>query len=288
MKIESYYASSNKRDVNLKYCGYEECMPDFQMPPHTRSEYLVHYITKGEGTFMCNGKSFSLRRNNIFMIFPGQLTSYRTSPENPLGFCWFAFSGEKADMLAEQLGFFRDLPIRRLHPQYSIEEDIHTLSEHVESVGFCNEFTVQSLLYSILSSIAESYNFSNNYPKESQAVLYEHIGRAKTYIKCNYVYPITVKDVVEHVGLERSYFSKIFHRQTGVTAQNYILNVRIQRSKLLLERTDYTVKEIASYVGMKDEYYFSRAFKQAVGVSPSRYRRDFLASGEGSTEETTT
>ncbi|MFQ7552579.1 MAG: helix-turn-helix transcriptional regulator [Blautia marasmi] len=78
---------------------------------------------------------------------------------------------------------------------------------------------------------------------------------------------------MDHVGLERSYFSKIFHKFTGTTAQNYLLNVRIQRSKLLLERTDYTVREICSYVGMKDEYYFSRAFKRSVGLSPPNTAR---------------
>ena len=42
MKIEEYYASKIQRDVNLKYCGYEECAPDFRKPPHTPSEYLIH------------------------------------------------------------------------------------------------------------------------------------------------------------------------------------------------------------------------------------------------------
>lgn len=282
MKIEEYYASKTKRDVNLKYCGYEECSSGFKMPPHTRSEYLVHYITQGEGTFICEGSLRPIKRGDIFVIFPSQLVSYHTDPENPLHFSWFAFTGDMAENLIEQLGFTRESSVRKLHPQYSIEEAIRSLVEHLQSVGYCNEFTIQSQLYTIFSNIAQSYSLSRNFQKENKAVLYEHIGKAKSYIKCNYIYPITIQNVVEHVGLERSYFSKIFHQFTGMTAQNYLLHVRIQRSRLLLERTDYTVREICSYVGMKDEYYFSRAFKRSVGLSPAQYRQSLRQIPEAS------
>ena len=84
MKIEEYYASKIQRDVNLKYCGYEECAPDFRMPPHTRSEYLIHYITQGRGTYICEGAAYPIRQGDLFMpaitprrkilcIFPGWL-----------------------------------------------------------------------------------------------------------------------------------------------------------------------------------------------------------------------
>ena len=280
MKIEEYYASKIQRDVNLKYCGYEECAPDFRMPPHTRSEYLIHYITQGRGTYICEGAAYPIRQGDLFIIYPSQLASYHTSPEDPLHFSWLAFTGDSADTLTEQLGFSRQSPVHKLHPQYSIDESIRTLAEHLESVGFCNDFTIQSLMYSIFSNIAQSYSLSGKYQKENQTVLFEHIGKAKSYIKCTYIYPITVQDIVEHVGLERSYFSKIFHKFTGTTAQNYLLDLRIQRSKLLLERTDYTVREICSYVGMKDEYYFSRAFKRSVGLSPSLYRQNIRSRTE--------
>ena len=179
MKIEEYYASKIQRDVNLKYCGYEECAPDFRMPPHTRSEYLIHYITQGRGTYICEGAAYPIRQGDLFIIYPSQLASYHTSPEDPLHFSWLAFTGDSADTLTEQLGFSRQSPVHKLHPQYSIDESIRTLAEHLESVGFCNDFTIQSLMYSIFSNIAQSYSLSGKYQKENQTVLFEHIGKAK-------------------------------------------------------------------------------------------------------------
>lgn len=272
MKAETYYASKNEYDINLRYCGYEECSSDFRMAPHVRSEYLIHYVTQGEGEFICGSRTYPIRQHDLFIIQPQQIVSYKTAPESPLHFSWFAFACEKSSQQLALLGFSEETPVRRLHPRYSIDENIHHLVELINSPGFQNEFAIQSIIYSIMSNIAQSYSLSGKYRKNTQTATFVHVKKAKSYIKCNYIYPISVTDIAKHVGLERSYLSKIFSQCTGTTIQKYLLNVRIQRSKFLLEQTDYSIKEISFSVGMTDEYYFSRVFRQTVGIPPTRYR----------------
>lgn len=272
MKAETYYASKYEYDINLRYCGYEECSSDFRMAPHVRSEYLIHYVTQGEGEFVCGSRTYPVRQHDLFIIQPQQIVSYKTVPENPLHFSWIAFVCEKSSQQLALLGFSEETPVRRLHPQYSIDENIHHLVELTDSPGCHNEFAIQSIIYSIMSNIAQSYSLSGKYRKNIQTAAFVHVKKAKSYIKCNYIYPISVTDIAKHVGLERSYLSKIFSQCTGSTIQKYLLNVRIQRSKFLLEQTDYSIKEISFSVGMTDEYYFSRVFRQTVGVPPTRYR----------------
>lgn len=282
MKFESYYTPNTHSDLVLRYCGFEECAADFVANPHTRAEYLIHYITQGSGIFTCEETVYPIEKGDIFIIIPHKLVSYQTSPSNPLHFSWFGFAGTKAANIIDQLGFTQTCLVRKLHDQYSIEELIKNYVEILDSVIPSNEFAIQSMLYSILSNLADSYHLTNNNPRDNRNVILEHVGKAKSYIKYNYIHPISVKDVAEHVGLERSYFSKIFRLYTGTTAQRYILNVRLRRSKLLLERTNYTLKEISSYVGMNDEYYFSRAFKLEYQLSPGQYRKQFHEKGPSS------
>lgn len=277
MKIETYYASKNEYDINLRYCGYEECTPGFRMPPHIRSEYLIHYVTQGEGEFTCEGRTYPLHQHDLFVICPSQVVSYKTNPDDPLHFSWFAFVSEKAEQQLPLFGFSKECPIQKLHPQYAIDESIHLLSERIDSPGYYNEFEIQSIIYSIMSNMEQSYSLSNNYKKNNHSLALVHVKKAKSYIKCNYIYPITVTDIARHVGLERSYLSKIFHQHTGDTIQHYLLDVRIQRSRFLLQQTDYTIKEISYSVGITDEYYFSRIFRQATGIPPSKYRADTKA-----------
>ena len=55
----------------------------------------------------------------------------------------------------------------------------------------------------------------------------------------------------------------------------YILEIRIRNAQVLLETTDYSIIDIASIVGYDNAMYFSRLFRKAKGVSPSRYRKVF-------------
>ena len=52
----------------------------------------------------------------------------------------------------------------------------------------------------------------------------------------------------------------------------YLTTIRMEKAKELLERADYSMKEICSMVGYSDPNYFSRSFKKKVGVTPTEYK----------------
>lgn len=60
---------------------------------------------------------------------------------------------------------------------------------------------------------------------------------------------------------------------TGLTPLDYVNKIRIDRAKHLLVTTNDRLYEIGQHVGFNNEYYFSRRFRQEVGVSPGHYRR---------------
>ncbi|QIZ65955.1 response regulator transcription factor [Geobacillus subterraneus] len=99
------------------------------------------------------------------------------------------------------------------------------------------------------------------------------IGKAKDYIDRHYAEPLTLEEVAEHVGMSPYYFSKLFKEHFGITFIDYVTNVRIERAKEALVRTDCSLKEICFSVGYNDPNYFSRVFKKQTGWSPSEYRK---------------
>lgn len=68
------------------------------------------------------------------------------------------------------------------------------------------------------------------------------------------------------------YLCQIFRKYSGMTIGTYIQRLRIQKAKHLLLASGKTVQEIAMDVGLKDSFYFSRLFKKAVGMTPTRFR----------------
>ena len=97
--------------------------------------------------------------------------------------------------------------------------------------------------------------------------------QAMDYI-CNHLHGTVRVDIVaEHVGLERSYFSKLFHKETGYTVSGYVMYKKIQAAKNMLLYSDFSCSEIAGYLGFASGSHFSERFKRAEGMTPGDFRK---------------
>jgi transcriptional regulator GlxA family with amidase domain len=81
-----------------------------------------------------------------------------------------------------------------------------------------------------------------------------------------------VAELAAAVNLSPSRFAYLFRRDTGVPPARYLHALRMERARLLLERTFLTVKEVMAYVGVNDSSHFSRDFRRYHGVPPTGIR----------------
>ena len=87
----------------------------------------------------------------------------------------------------------------------------------------------------------------------------------------------TLEDLAQEAALSRAAFARNVSTSVGEPPHTYLTRWRMGITAQLLEETDLRLSEIASRVGYRSEFSFSRAFKLARGVSPIQYRRAFLA-----------
>ena len=83
---------------------------------------------------------------------------------------------------------------------------------------------------------------------------------------------LNLNAVAKAVGLNSSYLSYYFKKETGVGFSEYIAKVRMNKAHEFLCNTDMRIRDIARLVGYQDEKYFSLVFKQVHGITPSKYR----------------
>ncbi|MGQ8872938.1 helix-turn-helix domain-containing protein [Paenibacillus sp. TSA_86.1] len=93
------------------------------------------------------------------------------------------------------------------------------------------------------------------------------------YIDEYYTDEITVHKLANMAGVRPKLYTTMFKQRTGHKPLDYINRVRIQHAKDWLRKTDEPLRDIAGRVGFKDEYYFSRRFRQITGLSPRQYDR---------------
>ncbi|CAM4295807.1 response regulator [Paenibacillus alkaliterrae] len=92
------------------------------------------------------------------------------------------------------------------------------------------------------------------------------------YSHLHYMKGITMNDVAEHLCLNPSYFSKVFHEEVGETYSKYLIRLRMDKAKQLLKTSTLKVYEIAEKVGYTDFRHFSKTFKEIEGLTPGKYR----------------
>ena len=95
----------------------------------------------------------------------------------------------------------------------------------------------------------------------------------ETYLKGG----IRVDCVAQQLGVSTSHLQHLFKNETGTTLLRYQQRIRIERARRLLEETNLSVKQIVSEVGASDMSHFLRDFSKAQGLSPRRYRLNFLS-----------
>jgi two-component system, response regulator YesN len=107
------------------------------------------------------------------------------------------------------------------------------------------------------------------------------VDSAERFIRANFRREIDLEELARVYSLSPSQFCRLFKKFRGETPVRYLMTLRMNESKRLLAgKPELDVKTIGELVGYPDQFYFSRVFKNAAGMSPTEFR----ASSAGSSE----
>lgn len=267
------FPSMNFVDLGLYQFGREDCDPAHSYGPAIRNHYLFHYILSGKGTFMwqdSKGRENTavLRAGQGFLISPRQITTYVADERIPWEYCWLEFDGLRAKEALEITGLNVNQPVYNpIHRNF--EEKMR--DEMLYIVRNKKEAPLHLIghLYVFIDALTRSVR---EYKPSEGKVKDFYIKEALAYIENNYMMGISVEDIAESAGLNRSYFGKIFRESVGKSPQEFLISYRMIKAAELLKLTSYSISQIGTAVGYPNQLHFSRAFKNVYGVSPRKWR----------------
>ncbi len=94
----------------------------------------------------------------------------------------------------------------------------------------------------------------------------------KEYIERHYREKIYLKDIADKIGVSAGYLSKTFHKEEGISVQEYVIGVRVEHAANLLMYSDESIARIGDYVNFPSQSYFGKMFKRYKNVSPGKFR----------------
>ncbi len=98
------------------------------------------------------------------------------------------------------------------------------------------------------------------------------VARAQHFMEQHFAEHITVSKLAALGHVSPSCFNRRFKKEIGITPIEYLIEIRIERSKTLLRRKNIPVTEIAMRCGFGSNAHFSTCFQARLGISPSEYR----------------
>ena len=166
----------------------------------------------------------------------------------------------------------------------NIEELNDTLNNLIELINKENRIREEAIIkerkYNELLLMAKKEHIIDEFEqttdsdaKNTEADSLQTIDVIKKFIDKNYMYDILLEDIAKSVNLSSSYTSKLFKAKTGQGLSDYLIKVRINKAIALMKTKKYKIFQISEMCGYTSRKYFSHAFKQHTGLSPSEYLR---------------
>jgi AraC-like DNA-binding protein len=264
--LENYFS------VNC--CGYEKYITKDvgTFREKGRLDYQLIYLVEGTGCFRINGDMTEVTCGNIVLFRPGEVQQYTYQHTNTPELYWIHFTGSGAREYLEKAGLY--------------EESVHYVGIHSELIESFKkimlELQMKEKLYcesadaATLELLVLLGRKKHGADVKRHRFIDDNIRNLMERMHAEYGRRWSIDDMAGQCALSSNHFMHKFKMQTGFSAVDYIINIRMEKAKDLLLNSSLSIKEISNLVGYENSLYFSRLFCKMEGFSPREYRKKRL------------
>ncbi len=234
-------------------------------------EFQLVYIVRGGGVFETKETaSVRIKEGQAFVLFPGIWHRYTPDPETGWDEYWVGLDGPVPRSLHEENLISEDAPI------VSLGFDAELLQLYAKCIDVANSealgyrqmlsglsLTILAHIHAVAIGKGSVDGLEEAIVKKTKFLIVEHLSDT-----------IDWNQMSMELHTSYSVLRHIFKRHTGCSLYQYQLQLRLEKAKTLLNKTNQSVKEVAFSVGFNCAYHFSSLFKRKAGVSPLQWRRD--------------
>ncbi len=254
--------------------------------PHVHSYTELAIILDGTAVHVVDGHTYPLKAGDVFVIKGDTYHSFREL--HAMKHCNIMFDpqhfldGETGlkQMPGYQALFMVEPYYRKEHRFESklvldparlhfVEDMIHLMLDEYNALRAGSQAVVKTYFASLAAYLSRQYSSHDNPAMEKLL----RLSKAVAYMETNFTEPICLDDVAAIAYLSVRHFSRVFKEIYSVPPMEYIISLRLKHACVLLQDSDTTVSEVALNVGFSNISFFSRCFKERLGLSPRDYRR---------------
>lgn len=264
-------------------CGIDHVLlpPEKQIGLHTQETWELVYVITGSGLRSIGNTTDTFQAGEMILIPPYMPHGWTFTPEGTdadgnIENIAVVFTDKMLQQCASTFPELREGIERMRNFQYalliegSLQEKLASLMLQMTHESD-SERTISLLRLFALITQANGYRIAGECQKMNRTQ--KRINQLQIFITCNYNRNITLKDAAYHLGMNPSAFCVFLKNHTQKTFTAHLNEYRIHIAcRLLTEKPDATIAEIAYQTGFNTICYFNRMFNRQTGMSPKAYR----------------
>ncbi|MBS1662811.1 MAG: AraC family transcriptional regulator [Bacteroidetes bacterium] len=234
-------------------------------------EYQIIYITEGEGVFeSINCGEQLIKQGTIIFLFPGEWHRFKPNPQTGWDEFWVGFKGDIIENITRQNFIARENAVVEIGLQETIVQLFLTILDKAKAERAGYQPVVSGIVMYLLGEI---YSLTKLQRFDASDGTEAIINKARVIFRKNIDQAISMEQLAADLNVSYAWFRKAFKTYTGIAPNQYFLQLKIEKAKMLLLDQSKTIKEIAFSLNFESAFYFSKLFKEKIGVSPEVYRK---------------
>lgn len=282
----SFHETKIHGKATFPYIIYRGIIPGYLRgyPLHWHEEMELIHVISGNGIVTVRSTAYQVKALDTVLLPPQTVHSIAQYQDCDMEYfnILFRLSLLNTDPLLEEKYFEPFSRHTRSFPVYAaagtplsalLLPHITELYQNRKQPDY--ELMIKSHLLAILHQL-----YRHSAPAESRELsairAHDQLKKALSCIHAHYADPLSVSQAARLCHFSESYFMKLFKEFTGMSFTQYLLKYRLEVAARRLLEGDEKIIEIAEGVGFHNHSYFTRAFLQAYGMTPSVYRKSAL------------
>lgn len=260
---------------------YFEYASDYMFTGEQHNFWELVYIDHSSAIVTAGNREFTLNHGDCFFHTPNQwhnikangvdapnvviISFYCDSLPTALGDRIYHLTKSEKDLISQILSEFTEVfstPLGDYHAHYHTRRsDIPFGAEQLMKL-----YLTQLIIMIIRDSKSHTKFQTHAHNNELFTMLIE-------YFEKNISKQLTIAEIAQYANISKSTLKELFKKEVNMGAVQYFNKLKINKAKVYIREGNYNISQIAELLGYDSIHYFSRQFKNIIGLSPTEYSK---------------
>jgi AraC-like DNA-binding protein/quercetin dioxygenase-like cupin family protein len=248
--------------------GLEHCLPDYRIQRQTFPFFSIEYVVRGSGSVRLNGRHHKLQPGTVFTYGPGIPHTISADTGAPPVKYFVDFSGTQSK------GILRSCRLASGSvSQMALPHELQNLFDELIHCGQRGRPGANELCAKLLECLALRIAESRIPHESAETLSLLSYQNCRKHIEEHFQRLKSLEQLAGECHLDAAYLCRLFQRYDHQSPYQFLMRLKMNLAAEWLEQPGALVKQVAERAGFRDQFHFSRAFKNVLGVSPNTFRR---------------